>query len=104
MLFVFCTHSIGRLAFSSFRDIFLLRKYGYKQLKHPLRLLIYLCQMSVQRSGSQQIVIPNFVILLQIPPVSLSPNSDFNFFFGWYFQIGKFIIALPGDMCRLTSS
>ena len=29
-------------------------------------------------------------------PVSLSPNSDFNFFFGRYYQIGKFIIALPG--------
>ena len=88
------------IGFLLFRNICLFGKYGYKQLKHPLRLLIYLCQMSVQRSGSQQIVIPNFVILLQIPPVSLPPNSDFNFF--------RMILSdrevhnrLAGYMCRL---
>ena len=63
--------------------------------------LIALCGMQLRQDlvdlrGGQQIVIPNPVVLLQISPVSLSPNSDFNFFFGRYFQIGKLIIALPG--------
>lgn len=45
-------------------------------------------------TNSQQIAIPNAVATLHIPPMPLSPNSDFNFFFGRYFQIGKCIIAL----------
>lgn len=90
-------HPLQRgISFHLFRYIFLFGKRFYKGLEHTLCLLIHFCQMPVQRSGSQQIVIPNPVVLLQISPVSLSPNSDFSISFGRCPQIEQFIITLLG--------
>lgn len=92
ILFVFCNHSIGRLTFS----FFLFEKRGYERLRHQLCLPFHLCQMFAQHFGCQQIVIPNPLVLLHILLISFSAKSNFNFFFGRYFQIGKHTIAFPG--------
>ena len=65
-----------------FRDTFLFGVFFYQPRKEFLCLLFGVGEVGVEFAGSEQIVIQDFVVLLQISKSALSPYADRAFIFG----------------------
>ena len=66
----------------------------YEPKKHIFSLLVYIGKVSVQFAFCKQGRIKTFAVRLDIPQVPLSPNADFNLFFGGQCKVGLIIISL----------
>ena len=64
--------------FEIFSNIFLFGQSHYNVIEQCLRLQFNLYKIAVQCPDSEQIVIAYTVMLFQVPPVSLSPNTNLH--------------------------
>ena len=65
-----------------FGHTFTLCHLFYEPKKHILSLFVYICKVSVQFAFCEQGRIKTFAVHLDILQVPLSPNADFDLFFG----------------------
>ena len=65
-----------------FCHAFLFGVFFYQPRKESLCLFLSIGEVGMKFAGSEQIVIQNFVVLLQISKSALSPYADWAFFFG----------------------
>ena len=70
------------VCFEFFCYAFTLCNLFYEPKKHILCLLVYISKVSVQFAFCEQGRIKTFVVRLDILQVPLSPNTDFDLFFG----------------------
>ena len=68
LLAIICILLIGVLG-----SIFMMSRESEKAEAHRLEKL----------AGSEQIVVQDFVVLLQVLPAAMRPHADEAFFFGW---------------------
>ena len=65
-----------------FGDAFFFGVFFYEPRKEVLGLFFDIGEVGMEFSGSEQIVIQDFAVLLQISKSALSPYTDRAFFFG----------------------
>ncbi len=73
-------HLVG--GFELLRDTFFFSEFFYQPEKKLLCLFFGVSEMGIELAGSEQIVIQDFVVLLQISESALSPYADRVFFGG----------------------
>lgn len=70
--------SNDRLVIGMFKALGLLDDNG-----QPLQRYLYIGEVGMQLAGSEQIVVQDFVVLLQVSQSALAVNADRPFFLGW---------------------
>ena len=80
-------HLVG--GFELFCHTFLFGVFFYQPRKESLCLFFGVGEMGIELAGSEQIVIQDFVVLLQISESALSPYADRVFFFGGKVRLGR---------------
>ena len=68
--------------FELFGNSFFFGKLIYQPKKESLCLFFGVGEVGMKLAGSEQVVVQDFVVLLQISKSALSPYADRAFFFG----------------------
>ena len=94
MLFIMRTHFIGFSALSCSVTPSFPAYFFTSRRKSACASSSTSARWEVEFAGSEQIVVQDFVVLLQISKPTLSPYVDRAFFFGGYRYIRQTVIAL----------